>query len=142
MSSCLFLQLIWRIPGTDCSNGYQNCCYTLFAYLLILSDSLLLIKALFSSLLRHLWLPVLVLKLMRPEWKLLLVVPWQSLGDSGRAGVLGCFFKVWGKALVNILSMAFVWLLHQGGQAPRFLIPEGDVVQCRKWEPINDLLSS
>lgn len=67
---------------------------------------------------------------MRPEWRLLLGVPWQSVQESW-----GTFLKSGAKPWVNPLSIGFVWLLHDGGQAPKFLIPERDVVQCRSGSP-------
>lgn len=59
------------------------------------------------------------------------MVLWQSGQESWDA-----FLKSGAKAWLNTLSTGFVWLLHHGGQAPKFLIPEGDVVQCRNWEPV------
>jgi len=49
------------------------------------------------------------------------------------ARALGCFFEGWGK-----YSIGFVWLLHRLGQARKLLIPERDVLQCRKWKTISD----
>lgn len=64
------------------------------------------------------------------------MVPWQRGQQSWDA-----FFKSGAKPWVNILSIGFVWLLQHGGQAPKFLIPESDVVQCRKSESNNLLFS-
>lgn len=65
------------------------------------------------------------------------MVPWQS-GQEFWDAFLMSGAKLW----VNILSIGFMWLLHHGGQALKFFIPERDVAQCRKWESIHVLLSS
>lgn len=92
LSSCLFLQLIWRIPSTDCSNGYQNCCYTLFAYSLYWLTAVDL-----SSVFQPTWTPVVA------NGGSKISEAWVEISFRGAvaewAGVLGCFPKVWGKAL-------------------------------------------
>lgn len=65
------------------------------------------------------------------------MVPWQRGQEPWVA-----FLKSGAKPWVNTLSVGFMWFLHHVSQAPKFLIPERDAVQCEKWKTISYLLSS
>lgn len=55
------------------------------------------------------------------------MVPWQRGQEPWVA-----FLKSGAKPWVNTLSVGFIWFLHHVSQAPKFLIPERDAVQCKK----------